>query len=956
MAKRSRISPLVTLLVAAVMAAAGVVRAQEKPFAPDTAEIGSVEKIRAATTDAKYLPSAVAYMPASARVPSPSAVLGHIAGAPGELSDTATVIRYFRALAAASDRVRVTTLATSEEGREIILVAIADATTLKELDRYRGYTRALADPRTTDRAAMERIVTQAKPFYYLNGGLHSTETGSPEMLMELGYRLAVSERPEIREIRERTIVLINPVSEPDGRDRVVQWFYRFLKGKTDWEAVAERGFMSPPYWGHYIFHDNNRDGIQITSKVNEAVERMYWEYVPTVVHDLHESLPLLYIMTGYGPYSEAIDPVTVAEWTQFAMHEVSQLQAAGLPGVWTWGFWDGWWPGYLFSFANNHNGIGRFYETFGNDSAETFRRTMKDVRFAGREATSRQWYRTWPPDKVLTWSLRDNVNYQEAGVLEALSYAARHSDELLRNFWLKGRHALDKGLAEPPYAWAFKESRRDKGRLADLINLLRRHRIEVQRAQAAFKVKEGEFPAGSYLVRMDQPYRNHAFNLLKVQEFPKDEPNAPYDDVAWTLPLLDGVEGERIDDRAVLDVRVAPVQENVAYAGAVSGAGPVFLLRDTGQEAIFTARFRLADVAIEVAERAFKVDDVEYPPGSWIIAPAASLRDRLAPVARELGLDFASAMSAPDVPRHALDVPRLAVYHTWTSTQDAGWVRYTLDRAGVPYAYISDGDLRAGELTRRFDVILVPNAGGDVRTLVHGIDPKLGPLPYTKTSEFPSHGIPDGAADISGGMGFAGMDSLQRFLADGGVLITLANAGRLAAEGGLVRAVDIARTDKLFAPGSELRAKFRRPDHPIAYGYPETIAIFRAGGPVFSVADKDEGLIVLQFGTRKPEVYGEEAATAGKGEGPAAGKDKGGGEPLCLSGLVRGDEELVTKPAILDVPAGRGHVVMFGFNPLHRFLNHADFRLVYNAVLNFNHLPALPPRTANAKPATKTLP
>jgi hypothetical protein len=951
MATRAHIFSLVAA-VAAVATFAGGARAQERAYAPDTPEVGSVEKIRAATTEAKYLPAAVAYVPASERVPSPSAVLGHIVGAPGELSDTATVIRYFRALAAASDRVRVSTLATSEEGREIILVAISDAATLKELDRYRAYTHALADPRTTDRAAMERIVTKAKPFYYLNGGLHSTETGSPEMLMELAYRLAVSERPEIHEIRERVIVLINPVSEPDGRDRVVQWFCRFLKGKTDWDSVAERGLLSPPYWGHYIFHDNNRDGIQITSKVSEAVERMYWEYIPTVVHDLHESVPLLYIMTGYGPYSEAIDPVTVAEWTQFAMHEVAQLQAVGLPGVWTWGFWDGWWPGYLFSFANNHNGIGRFYETFGNGSAETFRRTMKNARFAGGDATSRQWFRTWPPDKVLTWSLRDNVNYQEAGVLEALSNAARHGDELLRNFWLKGRRALDKGAGEPPYAWAFRENQRDKGRLAALINLLRRHRIEVQRAQAAFKVKEGEFPAGSFLVRMDQPYRNHALNLLKVQEFPKDEPNAPYDDVAWTLPLLDGVEGERIDDRAVLDVRVAPVQESVACPGTVSGAGPVFLVRDTGQEALFAARYRLADLAIEVAESAFKVGDAEYPPGSWMISAAAGVRDRLAPVARELGLEFVSAAAMPDVAHHALAVPRLAVYHTWTSTQDVGWARYTLDRAGVPYAYINDGDLRAGELARRFDVILVPNAGGDARSLVHGIDPKFGPLPYTKTPEFPSHGIPDGAADITGGMGFAGMSALQRFLADGGVLVTLANAGRLAAEGGLVRSVDIARTEKLYAPGSELRAKFRRPEHPIAYGYPETIGIFRAGGPVFTVADKDEGLIVLQFGTKKPEVYGEEAPTGSKG----AGRDKGGSEPLCLSGLVRGEEELVTKPAILDVPAGRGHVVIFGFNPLHRFLNHADFRLVYNAILNFDHLPAPPPRAATTPSGAKTSP
>src|SRR5678815_1131252 len=288
----------------------------------------------------------------------------------------------------------------------------------------------------------------------------------------------------------------------------------------------------------YILHDNNRDGIQLTAKLTEAVEKMYWEFHPTVIHDLHESLPLLYIMTGHGPYSEAIDPVTVAEWSQMAQHEVGQLSADGLPGVWTWGFWDGWWPGYLFSFANNHNSMGRFYETFGNHSAETFTRRMKNEKFVGKEVTTREWYRQWPPDKIVTWSLRDNTNYMEAGVLEALDYTALHGDELLRDFWIKGKRSLEKGRSEAPYAWAFKEDQRDRGRLAYLINQLMRHRIEVHRAKTAFKTKEGEFAAGTWLVRMDQPYRNHAFNLLKTQEFPKDEPNTPYDDVAWTLPLL----------------------------------------------------------------------------------------------------------------------------------------------------------------------------------------------------------------------------------------------------------------------------------------------------------------------------------------------------------------------------------------------------------------------------------
>ncbi|HET6373849.1 MAG TPA: M14 family zinc carboxypeptidase, partial [Candidatus Polarisedimenticolia bacterium] len=474
--ERRRLGAALSFFLAALLTPSGpqAASAAENPYAPDVAEPGSVEMIRKYTTDPKYLPETVSYVPDSKTVPSPAEIIGHLVGAPGELSDTATVIKYFRALDAASDRVSVRTLGRSEEGREIILAVISDGATLKKLDAFRADTSALADPRVTDRAAMEQIVGRAKPIYYLNGGLHSPETGSPEMLMELAYRLAVSERPAVKRIRENVIVLINPVSEPDGRDRVVQWFYRHLKGKTDWEAIGERGQLSPPYWGHYIFHDNNRDGIQITAKLTEAVETMFWDFHPTVVHDLHESLPLLYIMTGHGPYSEAIDPVTVAEWTQMASHEVGQLQAQGLPGVWTWGFWDGWWPGYLFSFANNHNSLGRFYETFGNVSAETFTRKMKDVKFVGKEVTTKEWYRTWPPDKVLTWSLRNNTNYMQAGVLQALDYTALHGEELLRDSWIKAKRALDKGSTEPPYAWVIKEDQRDRGRLSYLINQLRR--------------------------------------------------------------------------------------------------------------------------------------------------------------------------------------------------------------------------------------------------------------------------------------------------------------------------------------------------------------------------------------------------------------------------------------------------------------------------------------------------
>ncbi|HZL86048.1 MAG TPA: M14 family zinc carboxypeptidase [Candidatus Krumholzibacteria bacterium] len=907
--------------------------AEPGTYSPDVAEPGSVEAILEYTTGPEYLPPSVAYVPDSDTVPSPTDVLGHLVGAPNELTRTAGVHDYFRRLDEASDRVLVRTLGTSEEGREILLAFVSNAENLRDLDRHASVTQRLADPRTTTREEMERLVADGKVFYYLLGGLHSPETGSPEMLMELAYRLAVSERPEIRDIREQAIVLITPVVETDGRDRVVDWYYRHLRGRDlPYEEASK--FSSPPYWGHYALHDNNRDGMQLTLALTRAVHSAYYQFRPQVVHDLHESLPLLYISTGHGPYSRAIDPITVNEWTQFAFHEVSELQAQGLPGVWVWGFWDGWWPGYLFSVANNHNSIGRFYETFGNSMAGTFERDLSETKYVGKPVTEVQWYRPWPPGKKVKWSLRNNTNYMQAGVLQALHYAAQHRAELLRNFWVKGERAVQKGRNEAPYAWVLPAAQRDPNRLAYVVNLMQQHRIEVHRLERDFTAGETTHKAGSYVVRMDQPFRETIQNFMEEQKFPADEPNPPYDDVAWTWPLLYGVDASRLDDASILEADLSAVSEPVRPSGEVVGKGEVYLLADRGQNALLAARVLLGRATVEVAEAAFDVTGSSYPAGSWIVrAPEKSVRE----VAEKLGLDFVAATAPADVPRHVVDLPRLAVLHTWSATQDCGWVRYQLDTEDIPYTLISPDDVKRGRLGDRFDVILFPNTWGELKQIVHGHDTGFGPLAYTKTAEFPSHGIPNESNDITGGMGFAGVRNLDDFVRGGGLLIALANAGTLPVDGGIVRRVDSSRVTG--TPGSELRAKFLRPQHPIAYGYDELTSVFRGNSPLFDVRKQDRDLVVLQFGTKKvgddEEKQGDEAK-AGDKDDKAGDKEEA---KLVLSGFVKDTATLDGKPAILDVPTGAGRVILFSFNPLHRYLNHSDFRLVYNAVLNWNDLP-----------------
>src|SRR2546425_9472576 len=256
-------------------------------------------KIREYTTETFFNSPLTDYLPASPSVPTPKAVLGDVAGAPGKLPYAEDVYRYMRMLEKASPRVKVFSIGMTEEGREMIAVAVSSAENLKNLDENRARLAKLADPRTIklDDAEADKLVAQAVPVYYITGTIHSPETGAPTALMELAYRLSVDESPYIREIRDGMITLITPVVEVDGRDRMVD-IYR-------WHLAHPKDLYPPLiYWGHYIAHDNNRDAMGVTLKLTENVLNTYVGWKAQVLHDLHESVPYLYDNTvGDGPYN-----------------------------------------------------------------------------------------------------------------------------------------------------------------------------------------------------------------------------------------------------------------------------------------------------------------------------------------------------------------------------------------------------------------------------------------------------------------------------------------------------------------------------------------------------------------------------------------------------------------------------------------------------------------------------
>ena len=906
-----------------------LVLSSQNPYAPDKPEPGSVEAIANFVTDARFTNPWVAYVPGSRTVVSPSEYLKHIVGAPGELSKVATIHGYFRELARTSPRVKVEIIGRSDEGRDILLVIVSDDASIRDLEKIKADSAALSDPRLTSPEKAEAIIATSKPFYFFNAGLHSSETGSPEMVMELAYRLAVSEQPMIQDIRRNVVVLINPVSEPDGRDRFVEWFYRYLKGKTDYENLPP---ISPPYWGRYVYHDNNRDTHQAALETTRAVRRAFFEYHPVAIHDLHESIALLLTWNGTGPFNPNLEPIVISELFDMSFAEVRTLTAMGMPGVWTWAFGEGFGHHYMESVATNHNSIGRGYETFGNGTAETVEREVGEWRPQGRPVTSREWYRPLPPPKRFKWSLRDNINYMQTGCLAVLNYTALHSQDLLRDFYRKSFESWQKGVKDKPRAFVIPSEQGDRRRVAQMINLLLGQRIEVGRTTQAFAVKEGEFSAGTFIVRLDQPYRNYALDLLAPQKFPKDSEFQPYDDISWALPVHFGLTATPIEDEQIMNVPLNPLKEDVKVTGRVSGTGPVYFLKDTGQEVLLAARAKLTGFKVEIAEKPFKVGEVECPVGSWVLAAQDGLAAALDKVASDFGLEFESAEALPDVARHESRLPRIALWHPWADTQMIGWIRLVFDRQGIPYTILRDDDIKAGGIEDQFDVIIHGDTEEDLKGQIHGLDRKFSPLAYTRTAEFPSQGSPAASDDITGGIGWSGMANLQRFLEDGGTLITLGNGSALVLDGGVVSRVRRARGESgVWTPGVELTASFVRPEHPISYGYSARTSIFRSGYPVYSVRRADRGLIVLQWGSRPPK---EERDDEDRGE-PEAKDDKAKAPPLLVSGGIKGEDLLEGRPAILDIPIGRGRVLAYNFNPVYRELNHSDYRLLWNALLNW---------------------
>jgi len=977
-------------------------------------------KIKEYTTQPFFTSPLVDYLPASKTVPTPKTVLGDVAGAPGKLPYAEEVYQYMRLLEKASPRAKVFTIGKTEEGREMIAVAISSDANMAKLEENRQRLAKLGDPRTLnmDDAAADALVQQATPIYYITGTIHSPETGAPTALMELAYRLIVDDHEYIRSIRSNLITLITPVIEVDGRDKMVDVYKWHL-------AHPGQNYPGLVYWGKYVAHDNNRDAMGVTLKLTENVLNAYRHWNPQVLHDLHESVPYLYDNTvGDGPYNAWIDPILADEWQMIGWNNVSEMTKFGMPGVFTHGNFDTWSPGYLMFIAALHNGISRLYETFGNGGADTVERTLQPADYA------RTWYKQNPPLPKTIWSQRNNNNYEQTGLLTSLHYFAANGKMFLRNFYLKSKRSVLKARTEGPAAYVFSADETRTGAQADLLRVLQKQGVEIWRATAPFTVtlpakksnarptttntngqdgdgsaslsserlsgpQEGQgrdnqnrgaqpttrtFPAGSYIVRMDQPYSRIADSLLDYQYWsPNDPQRTPYDDTGWTFPELFNVQAVRVTDASVLDAAMEKVAGDVKATGGVTNTGSVFLINHNADTALATLRYRFKDGSFDAAEEPFEAAGKKFSRGSFIVANVGAADMEKA--AADLGLQVTAVASAPSVKTHPTRAPRVAIMHTWATTQTEGWWRQTFDLAQVPFTYISTQRVAKDEnLNANFDVIIFPPVGRGTQGIVNGMPMWGNPLPWKKTAETPNLGSEDQTDDMRPGLGWTGVAHLQDFVRKGGLLLTSMDTADLAITTGFTPGVSVAPRQRLRIVGSVVRSKTVDATSPIAYGYTDNLAIWCDNGPIFNVSNLFTGGGGRRLG---PDDGGNRPTGRGTTDDPDVPQGRLGvdvpTEPradvwqavpitdeqmrnginvippsarprvvlryadnrdLLVSGLVENGSEIAQHAAVVDVPLDNGHVVVFSNNPIWRGETHGSYFLVFNALLNFDQLNA----------------
>lgn len=835
------------------------------------------------------------------RPPSPEASIGFRMGADNKLVKWAQVVDYARLIDGLSDRVEVVELGRSTEDRPLIAAIVSSPETIASLAKHQEAQRQIALP---DNVATPVDPAGSKVVVLITCSIHSSETASTHMALELLHELATSDDPRTKEILEKTILLLVPSVNPDGVDIVADWYERSL-GQS-WE-----GSGLPRLYHPYAGHDTNRDWFMLNLKETQHLTRfLYQDWFPTITWDVHQmgsAGPRLFVPPFHDPINPNLDPRMNQAIRLVGAHLTADLAAERKRGVATGVMYDNWWNGGNRTVPQRHNMVGILTEAASVRLASPVFLDAGDLRGGGRgfddHEPSVDFVDPWPGG---WWRLRDIVEYELTCARSLLTLAARYGPFFQSNYASMARSSLQAGHDGPPYAWVVPADQRDPGTAADLVRILVDTGIRAFRSEEPFTTAGREFPAGSWVLPAAQPYRGHLKDMMELQTYPNrlgpnGTPERPYDVAGWTLPLQFGVESVSIETPLPDGLNLRPVDTPALPARPIPGAeAPAFyvMAMESLSDHVLLNRLLAAGQTVERYSTAVDIGDTAPKTSLKAGAVRVTKSDKVLELYREMisqprlrpqlvaasgSQNYAesSGKAQPAKPS------RVAIYQPWMPSMDEGWTRLVLEQFEFDYATVHNADIRAGGLRERFDVIVVPSIG--TGTLRQGYSPDETEPAYV------------------GGLGTEGLAAIREFVESGGTLVCLEASCPLFIQQFELPVKEVLEElgdSKFYCPGSILRLKTTG-DSLLTAGLPDTFAAYFAGSLAFEV---------------------ERAGADVKVVARYANSD------VLQSGWLLGEEHLKGRAAVVEAKRGAGRVILFGFPPQHRGQPRGTFPLLFNSL------------------------
>jgi hypothetical protein len=868
---------------------------------------------RVSTAAFAFLLLSLSVTAAQSSLPSPESILGHKVGADYKIATYDETVAYFQKLDAVSDRMTMMRAGTSTQGRSYWLAAISSAANLGKIDRYREIARRLAHPAGLGEAEARQLAREGRAIVHIDGGLHSSEVAGPQHTMQLAYDLlSKADDPEYSHIFENVILLLWPTINPDGHQMVAEW-YRGNVG-TPFEVAP-----MPKLYQEYVGHDNNRDGYMLNMIESRVMEHAWRQWEPQIIHVHHQTSPFptrIWLPPFAEPIASQAPYLISREINMIGMAMAKGLEERGQVGATHMGTgFDAWYPGYI-DYKPVFQNISSFWTETALFSYATPRfYTMNDFPPNMRDLRPQALYTSpWPGG---WWRLRDAVEYMETASLSVLDYASRYREHVLLNRYRAGRWQIDKYTRAPPYAYVIQQRQRDPVAAVELLRRLAFQGVRVSQLKADASVEGVTYPAGTWVIPMDQEFAETARQVLDVQRYPdlRESPDGPleqpYDAAGWTLPFQMGVSVTTLmtpiapelraklfllgsdlpasgpvtpydpgpNDAAPFDSAPGVGFDANALAAAIvppggktTGSGAALVL-DPAQNNTFAA-----------LNRAWALDaKVTVNDGKYIVTGLAAARQD--EIVKAYALQAQRA--APPTGGREVKRPRVGLYRPWMASMDEGWTRWMLERYGFDVVSLYPKDFRNATLADRIDALIIAD---EARGLLDGYQKGVVP------------------AQFEGGIGEDGVRAIGAFVKGGGTLICFNRATAFAIEQFALPVKNVVagmKRQEFFTGGSVLEVETMT-THPVMAGMPERAAVFVESSPAFETSDGFSGDVLARY-----------QAT---------------GSPL-LSGYLLGERLLNNRAAAVDVSHGQGHIVLLGFRPQWRGQPFGTFRVVFNAVM-----------------------